>query len=178
MEPGCQVIRADLSLAFERELRIACGTTLRAPIDQEMPGLQRSAQTLLQAEPVRLCETAARVLFQQFQETATIRHWKLLACAIMANHIHVVLGVPGDPDPAALLPDLKSYGSRALNRFYPGGASDRWWTQSGSRRILRTRDAVLAAARYVRDQEYPCLVWVDPLLATELGSRIGPSSAG
>src|SRR2546422_11604996 len=70
-----------------------------APIDPAMPGLETSAEKLLKAEPVRLSRVDADVLLNQLHETAAFRHWKLFACAIMANHVHVVIGVPGDPDP-------------------------------------------------------------------------------
>ena len=33
----------------------------------------------------------------------------------MADHVHLVVGVPGDPDPHAMLRDFKAYGSRALS---------------------------------------------------------------
>jgi REP element-mobilizing transposase RayT len=75
----------------------------------------------------------------------------------MANHVHLVVGVPGDPDPARLLQAFKAYASRALNR--DAGGERRWWTESGSRRILRGSDAVVAAVRYVMGQEYPLVLW-------------------
>src|SRR5262245_53400545 len=123
-----------------------------APVDPEMPGLETSARLLLKSGPMRLSPSDAEVLFGQFHETVRFREWKLFAGAIMANHVHVVVGVPGDPDPAMLLRDLKSYGSRALNRAHASTPRATWWTQSGSRRLLKSHDAVRAAARYVRDQ--------------------------
>ena len=42
--------------------------------------------------------------------------WELLGVAVMAQHIHLVVGVGGDPDPEKIIGDFKSYGSRALNR--------------------------------------------------------------
>ncbi|HMS94209.1 MAG TPA: hypothetical protein PKA03_03120, partial [Tabrizicola sp.] len=64
----------------------------------------------------------------------------------------------GDPEPDTLLRDFKSYGSRRLNRMF--GDRERWWTQSGSKRKLKDDAAVSSAVNYVRDQEYPLVVWL------------------
>jgi REP element-mobilizing transposase RayT len=77
----------------------------------------------------------------------------VLACAVMANHVHLVLGVTGDPAPPVILRDMKRRASRALNADV--GASPRWWTRSGSVRRLKTDEDVLAAVEYVRQQSCP-----------------------
>ena len=56
----------------------------------------------------------------------------------MANHVHVVVGVPGDPEPERLLADFKAWGTRRLNRGW--GRREHWWTQGGSKEdAIRTR---------------------------------------
>jgi hypothetical protein len=91
----------------------------------------------------------------------------------MANHVHIVLGVPGDPDPEDLLRDFKAYGSRALNKRWPRPESDTWWTESGSKRKLPNETAVLAAIRYVIEQEHPLLVWTAAVPELDLaGGRL------
>jgi REP element-mobilizing transposase RayT len=105
-------------------------------------------------------------LFRQFQETSAKRGWLLLAAAVMANHVHLVVGVPGDPDPAVILRDYKAYGSRSLNRRWAKPASDTWWTESGSKRKLSRDENVAAAVRYVRDQPHPLVVWIHPRFRT------------
>jgi REP element-mobilizing transposase RayT len=137
------------------------------PVDGSMPGLYQSAQAALRCPPVLLDEEKALVLAAQFQETARYRGWKLLAFAIMRNHVHLVVGVPGDPEPGAELGDFKAYGSRALNRRWGKPAGGTWWTEGGSKRKLSDEAAVLAAVQYVRDQEHPLLIWV----AEDLGER-------
>lgn len=86
------------------------------PYVEPIAGLYESAQKSLKGDPVRLCLEHAESLLEQFQETSTFRSWCLAAVAIMANHVHVVLRVPGDPEPETVLRDLKSWGSRKLNR--------------------------------------------------------------
>lgn len=96
-------------------------------------------------------------LLAQFQETANYRNWLLIGVAVMNSHVHIVVGV-GDPDPETILRDFKAYGSRRLNRRWEKPKSETWWTESGSKRRLKTDDSILRATRYVRDQEGPLLV--------------------
>ena len=117
--------------------------------------------------PMRLTLEQADLLLTQFRETAEYRHWRLLAVAIMANHVHLIVAVDGDPDPSDILGDFKSYGSRALNRQWPKPVSGTWWTESGSKRKLLTEEKVREKIEYVRDQPYPLLVWI----AEEAGER-------
>jgi REP element-mobilizing transposase RayT len=136
------------------------------PCDGDLPGLETSARKSLKSPPIYLTREQAGLLLAQFRETATYRGWRLLAVAIMANHVHIVVGVPGDPDPETLLRDFKSYGSRTLNRHCGTPASGTWWTTSGSKRKLPHDEAVRSANDYVvRRQSNPLLVWE----ATEQG---------
>ncbi|MBI3839485.1 MAG: transposase [Planctomycetia bacterium] len=120
------------------------------------PALEQAARTAMAGEPTYLNVAQAQVLLAQFHETVDHRGWELRAAAVMRNHVHVVLGVPGDPEPDTLMRDLKSYGSRALG----GRASGKWWTRSGSRRKLPDEASVAAAVRYVGRQQYALAVWV------------------
>jgi hypothetical protein len=86
------------------------------PYDADLPALKQYAEKLLKCDPIRFTLAQAEALWSQFLETAGYRGWQLLVVGIMANHIHLVVGVPGDPDPKKILGDFKSYGSRALNR--------------------------------------------------------------
>jgi REP element-mobilizing transposase RayT len=133
-----------------------------ASYDEGNTALRHFAREALKAAPAYLSSEQAQTLLDQFQETAKYRAWLLLSVAIMANHIHLVLGVNGDPDPAKLLKDFKSYGSRALNQRWNKPDSDTWWTEGGSKRKLPDETAVLAAVRYVKEQSHPLLVWRAP----------------
>jgi REP element-mobilizing transposase RayT len=133
--------------------------------DEDMPGLYRSAQQQLRAAPVRVDKEQAEVLLKQFLETATFRGWQLLAVAVLVNHVHLVVGVPGDPDPTKVLGDFKAYGSRALSQRWGKPRSGTWWTYAGSKRKLADERAVRSAVRYVRTQERPLVVWVAPKFA-------------
>lgn len=84
--------------------------------------------------------------------------------AAIANHVHHIVGVPGGPEPSDVMRDFKSYGSRALNARWPKPTSGTWWTQSGSQRKLANEPSVLAAVEYVREQEFPLVIWVNPIV--------------
>jgi REP element-mobilizing transposase RayT len=73
----------------------------------------------MRGEAVLLNRKQAESLLAQFHETALYRNWVIDALAVMVNHIHIVFGVTGDPDPSGMLRDWKSYASRALNRAGP-----------------------------------------------------------
>jgi REP element-mobilizing transposase RayT len=82
----------------------------------------------------------------------------------MANHVHLVVAVPGDPDPTKLLGDFKAYGSRALSARW-GKPAGGWWTYGGSKRKLPDGPAVGAAVGYVRRQPDPLAAWAEKEMA-------------
>src|SRR6266446_4100069 len=84
------------------------------PYDRGMPGLVRGARAALKCPPIYFVLQQAEEIFDRFAETAEHRRWLLCAAGIMCNHFHVVVGVPGDPDPDDVLRDFKSYASRGL----------------------------------------------------------------
>jgi len=132
------------------------------PCDADMPGLYKSARSLLKGPVIRITLEQAQVLTPQLQETAAYRGWQLLASAVMVNHVHLVVGVPCDPSPHKILGDFKAYCSRKLNQQWGKPPSDTWWTYDGSKRKLRDAQAVRAAIIYVRDQPGSLVVWLSP----------------
>ncbi len=138
--------------------------------DAKRRGLQLDARALLAGDSILLRSEQAERLIEQFHETAQHRGWTLLAVAVMANHVHILVGVPGDPEPETLLRDFKSYGSRRLNRLFGEPASGTWWTAGGSTRKKEDRDAVSAAIEYVRGQKYPLVVWVNEKSSQSAGA--------
>ena len=121
--------------------------------------LRQSAERSLKSPPIVLTLAQANALFGQFQETASVRGWLLIAVGIMHTHLHIVTGVPGDPDPEKILGDFKAYGSRCLNRTWGKPASDTWWTTGGSKRKLPDERAVETVVHYIRQQPNPLLIW-------------------
>jgi REP element-mobilizing transposase RayT len=145
------------------------------PCDADLPPLQAYAASIMTEDAVLLHLAQAQALADQLRETAGHRGWRLLALAVMRNHIHVVLGVPGDPDPKKLLIDLKAWGTRRLNDGW--GRRQHWWTQGGSRRRKKTAGALRAAIKYVRDQPHALVVWIDPEALAWIEQASGAASA-
>jgi REP element-mobilizing transposase RayT len=134
----------------------------------KMRGLEIHARMKLSGPPVYLNLDQATRLLDQFHETANHRGWELIAVAIMRNHVHIVAGVPGDPEPETILAAFKSYGSRCLNREFGKRESETWWTAGGSKRPLKTESSILAAVTYVRNQADPLIVWISEKWLREL----------
>lgn len=131
-----------------------------SPTTEPIPALEAFSRRLQSGEAVRLDLPHAEALLAQFHETAGCRRWALDAVAIIPNHVHIVFGVTGDPDPSKMLHDWKSYASRALNRTFGPPPAPRWWADGGSKRIVRDEMDRINRIQYVRDQESPLLVWL------------------
>jgi REP element-mobilizing transposase RayT len=150
--------------AFVSNVRDGPGTEVRrnipgTPCDADDTRVRQRALDNLVGTPVWLNADQAGIILEQFRRTAAYRGWSLLAVAVLANHIHLVVGVSGDPDPAKLLHDFKSYATRALKDRGHIPSGGRWWTESGSRRKLPDERAVAAAIAYVLRQHGALIVW-------------------
>ena len=133
-----------------------------SPYDGPMPELCSTAEAALKGRPILLNSIQAECVLAQLRETAAYRHWRLLAAAMMRNHVHLVV-VADDTDKSAdLLRTFKSYASRVLNAENPTPIGGRWWTTSASRRSLPDERAVAAAVRYVREQPGALAVHAEP----------------
>ena len=130
------------------------------PYDAKQRGLVHAAREQMSGDPIWLHSGHADAVAKQFLETAKFRGWVMCAMAVMTNHVHLVVGVSGDPEPETLLRDFKSYGSRRLNRLAGKPISGTWWTAGGSRRILRDPVAVRTVVEYVRNQRNPLRIWI------------------
>jgi REP element-mobilizing transposase RayT len=106
--------------------------------DRDVEWLRRHCRLIQKGATTRLERHHAEAALAQFHETAAHRGWDLLAAAVMHNHAHLVVWVPGDPDPEKLLHSFKSYATRTLNKRF---GRREWWTESGSTRVKKTRPA-------------------------------------
>lgn len=136
------------------------------PYEEGKPGLRRYVAARLIEPPVWLDEAQARRVADQLRETATHRGWQILALAVMSNHAHVLVGVPGDPDPDDVRDDFKAYATRCLNEGW--GRRKHWWTRGGSCRKKATAEAIRASAVYVRDQHRALAVWLPEAVIARL----------
>jgi REP element-mobilizing transposase RayT len=133
------------------------------PYDADMPKLESYTRSIMKGSPVNLGQLDADALIAQYQETASIRGWELQAASVMYNHTHVIVGVPGDPDPKAILETLKSWATRALKKHQPLPPNGTFWTAKGSKRKLADERALRDGVIYVAcKQPNPLAVWHHP----------------
>lgn len=130
------------------------------PYDVGRSKLLAAAKANLVGDAILLESAHAELLKTQFEETAAFRGWTLVVAAVMRNHVHLVVGIAGNPDPSYLMRDFKSYGSRTLNRLYGKPASGTWWAEQGSNRKVKNKRHYDAVVRYVLHQEGALLIWL------------------
>ena len=133
------------------------------PYDADIPPLEAWVRQHMTGSPVSLERPEAVALITQYEETTRIRHWSLEAASVMFNHTHVVVGVPGDPDPQSILETLKSWTTRAMKKLRPLPPNGSFWTAKGSKRKLANETAVRDAVIYVvKKQPNPLAVAYAP----------------
>lgn len=87
------------------------------------------------------------------------RGWRLMAIQVRMTHVHAVVDSGGSP--RDVLQAWKSYSTRALRQA--GLIGDRpVWTHGGNAALLRSRESIDAAVRYVIEgQGTPMAVYVE-----------------
>ena len=128
--------------------------------DAHIPTLEGYIRNRMLADPFYLVRDQADVVIAQFQDTARIRNYELCAASVMFNHTHLIVGVPGDPDPNHLRELFKNWATRALKNTWPLPASGSFWTKKGSVR-KKEGEALAEAVIYVaRKQPDPLATFV------------------
>ena len=61
------------------------------PYDRALPALEAAARSALKGSPIFLTLPQAERITTQLRETAAYRGWRLLASAVMRNHVHLVV---------------------------------------------------------------------------------------
>ena len=141
------------------------------PPAENMPALREYHESRLKGSVIRLGVEHAKDVLPQLHETAAYRDWVLLVASVMADHIHLIVGVIGDPEPTDLLRDFKSYASRRLNAKWAKPQSGTWWTEGGSKRKLAELEDKINGISYVQRQPSPLVTWSDwTRIESELGT--------
>jgi REP element-mobilizing transposase RayT len=86
------------------------------------------------------------VVLETIREVARHRGWRLLACHVRTNHVHLV--VTANAKPEKVMSDFKAYASRRLKERLGEVADCKRWTQHGSTRYLWKEEQVAAAVEY------------------------------
>ena len=128
------------------------------PYTKDHPLTRHQTSALMNQEPARLTRAHAVVAAESLVEAAAKRSWRILRGAIMANHVHVVVFDCPDDGPGVRR-ILKGTSQARLSD--QEGENRRWWTRGGSDRYLHIDEAILAAIRYVAEQEYKLAEIID-----------------
>ncbi|QEL15649.1 hypothetical protein [Limnoglobus roseus] len=130
------------------------------PCDTDFPLLEAWVRQHMTGDPVSLGKPEADAMIAQLQETARVRKWSLEAASVMFNHTHVVVGVPGDPEPGHVLETFKSWATRAIKTLRTLPPNGTFWTAKGSKRKLEDERVVKTAVVYVaKKQPHPLATW-------------------
>ena len=81
------------------------------------------------------------------QEVSHHREWKLYACNVRTNHVHIV--VRANDKPEKVLNDIKAYTTRRLREANLTSQEEKVWAYHGSTRYLNDEDSLETAWRYV-----------------------------
>ncbi len=121
------------------------------PLVDENPKLNQSEQQQLKHDPVTLNADQRRCVRDTIQEVCRHRGWRLHACNVRTNHVHVVV-CAGDT-PEKVMNDFKSYATRRIIESGLIGQGQTVWTRHGSTRYLKEEASVDAACRYVLEEQ-------------------------
>jgi REP element-mobilizing transposase RayT len=101
--------------------------------------------------PYCLDRSRREAVLASLLERCVQRDWSLLAAHVRTNHVHAV--VEAEARPERVMNDLKSYASRYLNQTGLETPARKRWARHGSTRWLWKPESVLAAIRYVVDEQ-------------------------
>ncbi|MCB1152205.1 transposase [bacterium] len=91
------------------------------------------------------------LVLDSIRETCAYREWRLLACHVRTNHVHVV--VQAREAPEKVMTDFKAYATRALNRWENQPGRSKRWARHGSTQYLWDERTVATAISYVVDEQ-------------------------
>jgi len=122
------------------------------------PGREADERALMDQPPYELDALRREIVLATLQEVCRYRRWILLAAHVRTERVHVV--VQAEATPERVLNDFKVYASRRLTEAGFENSERKRWTRHGSTRYLWKREQVIAAIRYVvEEQGLPLVVY-------------------
>jgi REP element-mobilizing transposase RayT len=108
---------------------------------------ERAEYDSLREPPYVLNLERRNVVLQTILEVARHRRWKIWACHVRTNHVHIIVTAPDKPE--KVMSDFKAYASRRLKERLGEAGDSKRWTQHGSTRYLWSEADVMAKIEYV-----------------------------
>ena len=121
--------------------------------------LRREAKKSLKYKPVRLTGRQAKAIAEAFGALAATKGWKIYACAIMPDHIHLVIGSAKD-SVERMMNLLKGAATRRLlqlaihpfqHELDQQARTPKMFSRGGRHRFLRDAQTVRGRIKYVND---------------------------
>ena len=129
------------------------------PFDAPSTALVRYAKVIMKESVVLFDSEQAEIILKRWQESVGELNGRLMVVAIMRNHFHFVGVFSSEISKSKLLQFFKGRASRTLNQKY---GKRTWWTDSGSVRYSFDETAFRTRIEYVKKQNDPLALWVDP----------------
>ncbi len=118
---------------------------------------ERWSETAM-TEPAYVMTSAEReIVRDSLVALASDRGWRLFAAHVRSNHVHAV--VSAEREPGRIMSDIKARASRDLSLAGFDSSEQRRWTRHGSTRHLFEEEHVMAAIRYVLDEQGERMAW-------------------
>ncbi len=109
--------------------------------------LESSDRTNLKNPPVILDAKRRTAVEKAIREVCKFRGIWLIAINVRTNHVHIVIGSSGRPEP--IMNAFKAYATRRLRLEGLIGADTKVWSRHGSTRYLWTEEHIALAVDYV-----------------------------
>lgn len=114
---------------------------------------------LMDQAPYVLHEASRSAVLEAIRDVCRYREWRLLAAHVRSTHVHVVAETEDQPEKA--MNAFNSYASRRLSNDGVDVPGRKRWSRHGSTRWLFQQADVVAAIRYVVEQQgQPMAVYV------------------
>lgn len=126
-------------------------TTRRSLADQPFDPIRRRAmRDALKYPPVRLTGEQARLIASGFAKACEEAGYRVLACAVMPNHVHLVIARHERPI-ETIVSHLKAKATQRLNRAGQNPLPRSPWARGDWTVFLDSDEAIERAIRYVEN---------------------------
>jgi len=152
---GCR-LHGDAPYSVDRDHAV-----VGSPFVEPNEPLRDALASGMAQEPYELDNVRRRLVIESILEVCRYRGWLLLAVHVRSTHVHLIVQA-AEYSPERVMTTFKSYASRALNRAAVDAEGRKRWARHGSTRYLNTHKDLLAAMRYVKDEQgEPMELWVN-----------------
>ena len=133
------------------------------PYDSPSEPLHQFAKESMKESTVLFTQDHAETVLECWQNLINELEGWLIAVAIMSSHFHFVAVLRGKVTKATILRFFKGRAAWVLNQRF---GKRTWWTKSGSVRYCFDEKAFHARIKYVKKQNHPLVLWVNPEFET------------